>query len=199
MRLVFATNNKHKLLEVKHILPKVYALFSLDDIGFHSEIEETGETLEENSLIKAKTIADWLDKNDITSYDAVFADDTGLEVEALDGKPGVYSARYAGEPANDADNRLKLLRELEDKENRNARFRTVVTLIKNNRTYSVDGRIDGRIDTKESGTGGFGYDSVFIPEGHNRTFACLTSEEKNSISHRARAIQNLVALLDKIQ
>ncbi len=196
MKIVFATNNKHKLLEVQHILPKVYALFSLEDIGFTSDIEETGTTLEDNSDIKAQTVYNWLKDNKITEYNAVFADDTGLEVDALGGKPGVYSARYAGEPANDKNNRQKLLHELKGIKDRQARFRTVVTLIINGKTYQTEGRVEGKIDTEEHGTEGFGYDSLFIPENYNCPFACLKSEEKNRISHRAKAIENLVKLLE---
>ena len=198
MRLVFASNNAHKLEEVRGIMPEGIQVLSLRDIGFEAEIDETGETLEENSLIKASAVAAFINDgmsaslNDGMMIDGVFADDTGLEIEALGGKPGVYSARWAGEAAS---NRKKALAELAGKENRKAQFRTVITLIKDDKTIQVEGVVRGRIATEEYGQGGFGYDPIFIPEGYDKTFGELPAEVKNSISHRARALQALVKIL----
>ena len=190
MRLVFASNNDHKLQEVRAIMPAFIEVLSLNEIGFLQEIEETGSTLEENSRIKAETVAAFI--KDGMLIDGVFADDTGLEIDALHGAPGVYTARWAGEPAA---NRKKALAELKGKENRSAQFRTVVTLIKGGQMQQVEGIVRGRIAEAESGTAGFGYDSLFIPEGYNCTFAELSSEEKNRISHRGRALEALVKIL----
>lgn len=193
MKLVFASNNAHKLAEVRHILTHIEVV-SLRDIGFLQEIDETGQTLEENSRLKAITIWQWLiDKNLTTEYNGVFADDTGLEIEALGGQPGVYSARWAGEPSNDANNRAKAMQQLSGINNRKAQFRTVITLISTEQDLQVEGIVKGQIAQQESGDQGFGYDSLFIPEGYNSTYAMLTAEEKNSISHRARALQALRA------
>ena len=195
MKLVFASNNAHKLEEVRGIMPAGIEVLSLHEIGFEAEIDETGETLEENSKIKADTVAAFISsqKSAISSQiDGVFADDTGLEIEALGGKPGVYSARWAGEAAS---NRKKALAELAGKENRKAQFRTVITLIKDGKTIQVEGVVRGRIATEEYGQGGFGYDPIFIPEGYDKTFGELPAEVKNSISHRARALQCLVKQL----
>ena len=202
MRLVFASNNAHKLEEVRRIMPEGIEVLSLSDIGFEADIEETGTTLEENSAIKASTVAAFVNDgmsaslNDGMMIDGVFADDTGLEIDALGGKPGVYTARWAGEPAA---NRKKALAELKGKENRNAQFRTVITLAFSNRCakvytapLQVSGIVRGRIAEEEYGNGGFGYDPVFIPEGYDKTFGELPAEIKNSISHRARALQALV-------
>ena len=190
MRLVFASNNDHKLQEVRAIMPAFIEVLSLNEIGFLQEIEETGSTLEENSRIKAEAVAAFI--KDELLIDGVFADDTGLEIDALHGAPGVYTARWAGEPAA---NRKKALAELKGKENRSAQFRTVVTLIKGGQMQQVEGIVRGRIAEAESGTAGFGYDSLFIPEGYNCTFAELSSEEKNRISHRGRALEALVKIL----
>lgn len=196
MVLVFASNNAHKLSEVRQIMPEGIRVLSLSEIGFTQEIEENGTTLEENSRIKAEAVYHWLNSQSANhpSFDGVFADDTGLEIDALDGRPGVYTARWAGEPAA---NRAKALHELADKENRNAQFRTVITLIMNGQKCQVEGVVRGRIATEEYGQGGFGYDPVFIPEGYDRTFGELPAEIKNGISHRARALQALVELLNK--
>lgn len=192
MKLVFATNNAHKLDEVRRILPADVEVLSLEQVGFLHDIDETGTTLAENSRIKAETVAEWLRANSQQPVDGVFADDTGLEIDALGGKPGVYTARWAGEPAA---NRRKALQELDDKPNRAAQFRTVVTLIDRTGTRQVDGIVRGRIATEERGDGGFGYDPVFIPEGYDQTFAELPAETKNTISHRARAMSELKKLL----
>lgn len=192
MKLVFATNNAHKLDEVRRILPADVEVLSLEQVGFLHDIDETGTTLAENSRIKAETVAEWLRANSQQPVDGVFADDTGLEIDALGGKPGVYTARWAGEPAA---NRRKALQELADKPNRAAQFRTVVTLIDRTGTRQVDGIVRGRIATEERGDGGFGYDPVFIPEGYDQTFAELPAETKNTISHRARAMSELKKIL----
>lgn len=204
MRLVFASNNAHKLSEVRAIMPAGVDVLSLHDIGFEQEIEETGTTLEENSEIKARTVADFIDES--MEVDGVFADDTGLEIDALGGAPGVYTARWylmdegAKEAKTDlenfAANRAKALRELAGKDNRACQFRTVITLIRGKEfTIQVEGVARGKITTEEFGKGGFGYDPVFIPEGYDKTFGELPAEIKNSISHRARALAELVKLL----
>lgn len=193
MRLVFASNNAHKLDEVRRIMPSDIEVLSLSDIGFEAEIEETGTTLEENSAIKAEAVYQWILDHGHCSLDGVFADDTGLEIDALGGKPGVYTARWAGEPAA---NRKKALSELQGKTDRGAQFRTVITLIKvNGERLAVSGIVRGRIAEEEYGNGGFGYDPVFIPEGYDKTFGELPAEIKNSISHRARALQALVRVI----
>jgi XTP/dITP diphosphohydrolase len=195
MKLVFASNNAHKLAEVRHILSQVEVV-SLRDIGFQQEIDETGQTLEENSRLKAMTIWQWLILHDMDrEYNGVFADDTGLEIEALGGAPGVYSARWAGEPSNDANNRAKALQMLSDSPNRAAQFRTVITLISHQQDLQVEGVVKGQIAMAASGEQGFGYDSLFIPEGHDCTFAMLSAEAKNAISHRARALHALRAVI----
>lgn len=196
MKLVFASNNQHKLEEVRKILPSTIEVVSLHDIGYLSEIDETGETLEENSLIKARTIWEWLNLQTL-AINGVFADDTGLEIDALHGHPGVRSARWAGEPSNDANNRKKVLSDLGDQTNRSARFRTVITWIGKDHTTQVEGIVEGDITYEECGTGGFGYDSIFIPKGYTETFATLSPETKNSISHRGRAMQALRKSIEK--
>ncbi len=198
MKLVFASNNKHKLSEVRQILPEQVEVVSLKDVGFVQEIEETGATLEENSLLKANAVWEWLEKNRLlSSVDGVFADDTGLEIAALGGAPGVRTARWAGDEACDVNNRQKALRELMGKEDRNARFRTVVSLIVQGKTQQVEGVVNGRIALQEEGDGGFGYDPVFVPEGYEKTFASLPTEVKNAISHRGRAMEKLCEILKK--
>lgn len=192
MKLVFASNNKHKLQEVKDILPKEITILSLHEIGFTQDIPETGTTLEQNSNIKADTIWQWLQlQGKQQDFDGVFADDTGLEIQALNNAPGVYTARWAGEDCNDAANRQKALYELQHTTQRQAQFRTVITLITHTNTLQVQGIVKGQIALQEQGDHGFGYDPIFIPEGHTLTFAQLTAETKNSISHRARALQTL--------
>lgn len=203
MKLVFASNNAHKLEEVRRIMPEGIEVLSLSDIGFEADIEETGTTLEENSAIKASTVAAFisLQPSEISSQiDGVFADDTGLEIDALGGKPSVYTARWAGEPAA---NRKKALAELQGETNRGAQFRTVITLIRlkdgaerlQDATLQVEGIVRGHIAEEEYGNGGFGYDPVFIPEGYDKTFGELPAEIKNNISHRARALQALVKVI----
>ena len=183
-KLVFATHNAHKVDEVRAILPASVELVGPAALGCHDEIPETGKTLRDNALQKVQYIHDRFGVD-------CFADDTGLEVEALDGAPGVYSARYAGEPADFAKNRAKLLAALTGISNRRAQFRTVVSLILNGKTYFFEGIVTGRIIAEERGVGGFGYDSVFVPDGYDKTFAELPAAVKNSISHRARAMEQL--------
>lgn len=188
-KLVFATNNAHKLEEVAAILGDQVELLSLNDIGCQTDIPETAETLEGNALLKSSYIY----KN---YHLDCFADDTGLEVEALNGAPGVYSARYAGGEGHDAQaNMLKLLHELEGKENRKAQFRTAISLILDGKEYLFEGVIKGEIIKEKRGDSGFGYDPVFMPKGYDRTFAELGNDIKNQISHRALAVQKLCEFL----
>lgn len=218
MVLVFASNNAHKLAEVRQIMPPHITVLSLRDIGFEHEIEETGLTLEENSRIKASTIAAFINRHGhglaiSIQIDGVFADDTGLEIDALDGRPGVFTARWylqdegaqeaKTEQENYALNRAKALRELAGQTNRGCQFRTVVTLIKlsavsrQQSELQVEGIVRGHITTEEFGQGGFGYDPIFVPEGHEKTFGELPAEIKNNISHRARALAALVNVIVK--
>ena len=184
MKLVFATNNKHKLQEVRDILGNRVEVLSLNDINCHDDIPETAETLQGNALIKARHIYEKYGLD-------CFADDTGLEVEALGGEPGVYSARYAGEECCSKANMQKLLHNLIGKENRNAQFRTVIALIIKGEEKLFNGIVKGTITEKKMGDSGFGYDPIFIPEGFSDSFAQMSSEMKNSISHRYRATQQL--------
>jgi XTP/dITP diphosphohydrolase len=192
MRLCFASNNAHKLDEIRPLLPAGLALLSLADIGCHEELPETQPTLEGNALQKAQYVFEHYGV-------ACFADDTGLEVAALGGEPGVYSARYAGPQREAADNVAKLLRELGAQPDRSARFRTVVALVRGEGdVHEFSGEVAGTIAATPSGQGGFGYDPVFVPsEGDGRSFAEMTLAEKNSISHRARAVAGLVKFLNK--
>lgn len=187
MELIFASHNENKVKEIRAILPESIRLLSLNDIGFQEEIEETGNTLEENAQIKAETIYKKTGKN-------VFADDSGLFVEALDGAPGVFSARYAG-TGNAKDNIRKLIGELENHENRKASFQAVFCIILKDEIHFLKGKIDGEIVDEEKGTEGFGYDPVFIPNGYEITFAEMNSELKNQISHRAKAVQKLITFI----
>jgi XTP/dITP diphosphohydrolase len=191
MKLVFATNNPNKLKEVQEILSDEFELLSLQDIGCFEDIPETSDTLEGNAQLKA----DHVTKN--YGYDC-FADDTGLEVESLDGEPGVYSARYGGEPRDAEKNMQKLLKNLDGKSNRNAQFRTIVALNLQGKSYAFEGVCKGEIQHEKSGDGGFGYDPIFTPEGYDQSFAEMSSEEKNKISHRKRAIQKLTDFLKQI-
>ncbi len=190
MRLVFATNNKHKLEEVRSILGDRVEVLSLNDINCHDDIPETAETLQGNALIKARYI---YNKYGIDC----FADDTGLEVDALNGEPGVYSARYAGEQHCSEDNMNKLLQNLKGKTNRNAQFRTVIALIINGEETLFDGIVKGTISKEKTGDSGFGYDPIFVPEGHTESFAQMDSKQKNKISHRYRAVVKLCDYLKK--
>jgi XTP/dITP diphosphohydrolase len=188
MKIVFATNNPHKLEEIRKITDGTIEILSLSDIGCHEEIPETGATLEANALIKAQFVKERY------GYDC-FADDTGLEVDALGGAPGVYSSRYAGEACNPQENMDKLLRELNGKSDRSARFRTVIALLFDGETLFFEGEVAGRIIEERRGEGGFGYDPVFVPDGYNQTFAELGNDEKNRISHRAIATRKVVEFL----
>lgn len=188
--IVFATNNKNKLREIRDIVGSKYNILSLSDINCHEDIPETADTIEENALLKARFVKEKY------GYDC-FADDTGLEVEALDNRPGVYSARFAGENCNSENNINKLLSELKGIENRKARFRTVIALIKGETEEEFEGVIYGNISHERHGEGGFGYDKVFVPENYEKTFAEMLPEEKNSISHRAKATRLLIEYLNK--
>lgn len=188
--LVFATNNPHKLDEIRGITNGKLRILGLNDINCHEEIEETGSTLEENALIKARFVKEKYGYN-------CFADDTGLEVDALEGAPGVYSARYAGEGCSFADNMNKLLAALQGIEHRTAQFRTVIALVLNGKEYLFDGVIKGTIIEDKRGNTGFGYDPIFMPDGYDKTFAELGNEVKNNISHRALAMKKLVDFLLK--
>lgn len=188
-KLVFATNNAHKLEEIRAILGDKVEILSLNDIDCHADIPETADTLEGNAELKAAYI--------YTNYGLdCFADDTGLEVEALNGAPGIYSARYAGGEGHDSEaNMKKLLTEMAGKTNRNAQFRTAICLIENGNKHLFEGIVKGRIIEAKRGNSGFGYDPVFIPEGYNKTFAEMGNTEKNKISHRARAVAALCEYL----
>lgn len=190
-KLVFATNNKHKLEEVQNIISGDIEILSLVDINCHDDIPETADTLEGNALLKAQYI------KQLYTYDC-FADDTGLEVEALNNAPGVYSARYAGEAHDAKANMEKLLHKMQGQENRKARFRTVIALIIDNKEYLFEGIINGSIITEKRGEAGFGYDPVFIPDGYTQTFAEMGNELKNKISHRALAVKKLATFLSTI-
>lgn len=194
MQLVFATSNKNKLAEIKAMLPSSVSLLGLMDIGIHEEIPEPGATIKENSLLKAKFVYDFL--NSKNEQQMVFADDSGLEVESLNGAPGVFSARFAGIPKSDEKNNLKLIEELKIKTNRRARFVTVITLMLMDKVYTFEGEIPGTIAFEARGTSGFGYDPLFIPQGYRSTFAELGMEIKNTISHRSIAIGKLVDFLE---
>lgn len=188
MKLVFASNNKNKIKEIQSLLPDDIQILSLEDIGCHEDIPETAATIEGNAILKA----DYVTKN--YGYDC-FADDSGLEVNALDGAPGVYSARFAGEQKNDHDNMDKLLHELEGKSDRTANFKTVIALNLNGQQNLFTGKAFGNIILEKKGTNGFGYDPIFQPDGFSDTFAQLSLEEKGLISHRAKAVKQLIAFL----
>ena len=188
-KLIFATNNPHKLREINELLKGRFNIISLKQVGISEDIPETEDTLEGNALQKARFIYER------TGTDC-FADDTGLEVSALDGAPGVYSARYAGEEASFDDNMDKLLKALDGKENRKARFRTVIALIYNGDEYLFEGKVDGVILSHKTGARGFGYDPVFLPDGFTKSFAEMEPEQKNTISHRGRSVQKLVQFLE---
>ena len=190
MEIIFATHNQHKTQEARAILGDNWTLKNLHDIGCEEEIPETADTLQGNALQKAQYVVDHFHAN-------CFADDTGLEIEALDGRPGVYSARYAGEHCTYQDNVNKVLEEMQGMTNRKACFKTVVALILDGETYLFEGRVDGKIIETPRGTSGFGYDPVFMPDDYDQTFAEMGDELKNSISHRARAMQKLMEFLKK--
>ena len=191
MELVFATNNQHKLKELQSILGEKIHLLSLNDIGCYEEIPEEQTTLEGNARQKSMYVYEKF------GY-SCFADDTGLEIEALNGEPGVYSARYAGEEKNAEANMNRVLKELTNKTNRKARFRTVISLIINGRENQFEGIVKGKILNEKRGEKGFGYDPIFLPEGYTISFAEMNLEEKNKISHRGRAVEKLVQYLQTI-
>ncbi|RYD90292.1 MAG: non-canonical purine NTP diphosphatase [Sphingobacteriales bacterium] len=190
-QLVFATNNRHKLEEVADKIHGKFALLTLEDIDCHEDIAETGITFRKNASIKSHYIFDNYQLN-------CFGDDSGLEVDALNGEPGVYSARYAGTHGNHAANIEKVLAKLGDTTNRTARFRTVISLLWNGEEHFFEGTVEGTIRHEKSGTGGFGYDPIFQPDGYAITFAEMTLEEKNRISHRARAVDGLIKFLENV-
>lgn len=189
--LVFATNNPHKLDEVSKIVHSEIKIISLSEINCHEDIPETADTLEGNALLKAQYVKEHY------GYDC-FADDSGLEVEALNNAPGVYSARYAGEQRNPENNMDKLLNTLQETENRKARFRTVITLILNGEEHLFEGIVNGRITLEKKGNSGFGYDPIFLPDGYTETFAEMGDEQKNTISHRAEAVKKLKQFLSQL-
>lgn len=188
MKIVFASNNHNKVTEIRQILPTEIEILTLDDIGCTEEIPETAETIEGNALIKANYITQHYNLD-------CFADDSGLEVDALNGEPGVYSARYAGEHKNSDDNMSKLLNALQNSTNRNAQFKTVIALNIAGEQHLFTGIIKGEITRERSGSGGFGYDPIFQPVGYSKTFAEIPLSEKSTISHRGKAVAQLVEFL----
>jgi len=192
MQLVFASNNKNKILEIQSILPDTIKILSLDSIGCHEDIPETAETIEENAILKANYVT----RN--YGYDC-FADDTGLEVDSLNGEPGVYSARYAGEQRNADDNMNKVLERLSDKNDRRAQFKTVIALNLNGKQHLFTGIAKGEITVEKTGNQGFGYDPIFKPEEYRETFAQLSLDVKNKISHRGKATQQLINFLKETE
>lgn len=193
MKIVFATNNLHKLDEIRQILGDAFEIVSLEEIGCTVDIPETGDTLEENALIKARYVHDHYGLD-------CFADDTGLEVDALGGEPGVKSARYAEGEGHDSEaNMTKLLGKLGENNNRKARFRTVIALIHHGEVYEFEGIVEGEISRQRSGCAGFGYDPIFVPDGYDKSFAELGTDVKNTISHRARAVWRLAEHLRSLE
>lgn len=190
MKLVFASNNKNKIQEIQALVSNSIQILSLEEIGCTEDIPETADTIEGNAILKANYVTEKY------GYDC-FADDTGLEVDALNGAPGVYSARYAGEQKDANDNMDKLLSELKDKTNRKANFKTVIALNLNGNQNLFTGIINGKIIEEKIGTNGFGYDPIFVAEGFDKTFAELTMEEKSTISHRGIAVKELILFLQK--
>ena len=188
MKIIFASNNKNKVQEIQNQVPKSIEIVTLEEIGCTEDIAETGSTLEENAIIKANYITE--------KYGLpCFADDTGLEIDALNGEPGVYSARYAGEDKNADKNMDLVLQKLQHKTNRKAQFKTVIALNINNEQHLFTGIVEGEIRNKKIGTNGFGYDPIFEPENLDKTFAEMTLEEKNKLSHRGRAVEKLIDFL----
>lgn len=188
MKLIFASNNQNKIREIQLLLPDTIQVLSLEEIGCHEDIPETADTIEGNAILKANYVTQKF------GYDC-FADDTGLEVEALNGEPGVYSARYAGAQRDANDNMDKVLENLRDKSNRRAQFKTVIALNTGGKQNLFTGIIKGNITNEKIGTNGFGYDPIFVADDHTKTFAQLTTEEKSTISHRGLAVRQLVEFL----
>ena len=192
MKIIFASNNKNKVQEIQNQVPKSIEIVTLEEIGCTEDIAETGSTLEENAIIKANYITE--------KYGLpCFADDTGLEIDALNGEPGVYSARYAGEDKNADKNMDLVLQKLQHKTNRKAQFKTVIALNINNEQHLFTGIVEGEIRKEKTGTNGFGYDPIFEPENLGKTFAEMTLEEKNKLSHRGRAVEKLITFLSKLR
>ena len=191
MKIVFATNNPNKLEEIQSLIPKEIEIISLKEIGCNEDIPETGDTLEANAFQKAHYIKDNF------NYDC-FADDTGLEIDELNGDPGVYSARYAGPERNANANMNKVLNELKGKKNRKAQFRTAIALILKGEEHLFEGKVEGYISKDKQGNEGFGYDPIFIPENNIRSFAQMSMQEKGAISHRGRAVKKLVTYLNNL-
>ena len=191
MKLVFASNNKNKIQEIQALVPNTIQIVSLEEIGCTEDIPETADTIEGNAILKANYVTEKY------GFDC-FADDTGLEVDALNGAPGVYSARYAGEQKDANDNMDKLLSELKDKSNRKANFKTVIALNLNGKQNLFTGIINGKIIEEKIGTNGFGYDPIFVADGYEKTFAELSMEEKSTISHRGIAVKELILFLQKL-
>ncbi len=187
-KIVFATNNAHKLSELRQIMSGIYDVVGLADIGCHDDIPETASTIEGNALIKARYVWEHY-------HTDCFSDDTGLEIEALGGEPGVYSARYSGLPVDSERNIDKVLAKLHGEDNRRARFRTAIVLIADGETHTFEGEVRGRILTERHGTGGFGYDSIFKPDEADCSFAEMDAAAKNAISHRGRAVERLTSYL----
>jgi XTP/dITP diphosphohydrolase len=190
MKIIFATNNQHKLMEISHLLGDSFTLLNLKDVNIKEEIPEDYPTLEENALFKAKYI------HKVTGMN-VFADDTGLEIEALNGSPGVHSARFAGAHKDFIANTEKVLKLMKGEKNRSAKFRTIIALILDDSEYLFEGAITGKIINQKRGTKGFGYDPIFIPDGKKATFAEMTMNDKNMISHRALAFEKLKMFLSQ--
>jgi XTP/dITP diphosphohydrolase len=188
MKLIFATHNKNKAFEIQKLLPNTFQVLTLDDLNFHDEIPENEPTIELNSAFKANFVFNRFEEN-------CFADDTGLEIEFLNGRPGVHSARYAGIERNSDANMNLVLREMLNAENRKARFKTVITLILNDKQHIFEGIVNGTIISEKRGENGFGYDPIFIPENESKTFAEMNLSEKNQFSHRARALEKMIHFL----
>jgi XTP/dITP diphosphohydrolase len=191
MKLIFATNNQHKVSEIRSVLPASYTIITLKEAGIDIDIPEPHNTLEANAQEKARTIFNMTQTN-------CFSEDSGLEIIALSGAPGVQSARYAGEGRSSADNNLKVLEQMKEENNRKAQFRTVICLLLNGEEYLFEGICEGTIISDEKGTEGFGYDPIFIPEGADKTFAEMTMNEKNQYSHRRKAVDKLVTFLNNL-
>ena len=189
MNIIFATNNKNKLKEIQNVVPERFIIDSLSDIGCNEEIPEIGTTLKANASQKSKYVLNKYHKN-------CFSDDTGLEIDALGGEPGVYSARYAGPRRNSNQNMDKVLDNLANEENRKAHFKTVISLVLEDKEYFFEGVCEGTITKEKSGAEGFGYDPIFIPNGYSKTFAEMTLKEKGEISHRGKAFQKLIYFLE---
>jgi len=191
MKLIFATQNQNKVKELQQLIPNSIELLSLKDINCDDDIPETANNLEGNASQKSNFVANKFKVN-------CFADDTGLEIEALNNEPGVFSARYAGEQKNSNDNMNLVLQKLKNKPNRNAKFRTVISLILNNKEYTFEGEVKGEIIEQKCGSDGFGYDPIFKPEGYHKTFSEMSLKEKNEISHRSIAVKKFIKFLDTI-